>query len=232
MTGKVDTPQKIAASRQMEPTPDDTLAAEVELALNYFAPDIRNRLRTFFAFDRRLARIVGGATEPMLARMRLQWWRDELDKKPEARPQGDAVLDALGRGWAGAEAALVALVNGWECLLDEPPLSREAAELFARGRAAPFKVLAVEGLSQEVERAAMTWALADAAVHSTSQDDRQLLTALSTALPQVQKRLPRNVRGLAVLRALANRSIASGNRPLLGGRGAALTALRAGLLGR
>jgi len=67
-----------------------------------------------FALDGRIGRMVLGASEPMLGQMRLAWWRDQLGAAASARPQGDLLLDLIGRTWAGNELPLLALVDGWE----------------------------------------------------------------------------------------------------------------------
>ena len=60
-----------------------------------------------FALDGRIGRMVLGASEPMLGQMRLAWWRDQLGAPASARPQGDLLLDLIGRTWAGNELPLL-----------------------------------------------------------------------------------------------------------------------------
>ncbi len=217
----------------MEALEAEGLAPELRLALAYTPATMRAPLATFFALDQRLARIVSAATEPMLAQMRLAWWRDMLAKPVEERPTGDAVLDAIGEHWQGREHALTRLVEGWEHLLAEPPLPREAALAFAAARAEPFLVLpGDEGEAGDIAISAQRWALVDAAANLSDQDERAMMLDLASKLATRKTALPRALRGLAVLDALALRSLRRGGRPLMEGRGAALTALRAGLLGR
>lgn len=213
----------------------DAISPELHLAIGYTPTHIRNRIEVVFALDRRLARIVSQANEPMLAQMRIAWWRDELGKPPGQRPAGDAVLDAAGSLWAGREFALQALIDGWENLLAEAPLPQHQALGFAAGRAAPFLSLMqdhdMEGDPEAVALAARRWSLADLSAHVSTERERTDLVALGRANGLQPSRLPPAFRGLAVLDALARRSLKRGGRPLMEGRGAALTALRAGLLG-
>ncbi|MGB3710524.1 MAG: hypothetical protein WA985_02430 [Erythrobacter sp.] len=191
-------------------------------------------MRTFFALDRRLGRIVAGTSEPMLGQMRLAWWRDSLRQDPDARPRGDAVLDAIGTHWRGHEAALVGLVDGWEYMLAET-LDRSAAQAFAQGRAEPFAALvrmaSGEKYEDEALKAGRCWALADAAAHLGEGEERTML--LDLARENAGATLaPGGLRGLAVLEALARRSVRRGGRPLMEGRGASLVAARAAIIGR
>lgn len=184
--------------------------------------------------DQRLARIVLRAHEPMLAQMRLAWWREQLAIPVRQRPAGDPVLDGIASHWCGHEHAMVAAVDGWECLLNDPPLSAGAAQAFARGRAAPFTAL-----TQMADRSAprvtgdppgLVWALVDAGLHIRASEDRATLLALAQGLGK-PARAARALRGVAVLDALAQRSLGRGGRPLMQGRGAALIATRAAILG-
>ncbi|MEM7688089.1 MAG: hypothetical protein AAF291_03630 [Pseudomonadota bacterium] len=220
----------------MSPEPTEILSDEAHLALVHTAPGLRDALRVFFELDARLARIVSATTEPMLGQMRLAWWRDTLGMEISDRPKGDAVLDALGRHWAGAESAIIALVDGWEHMLSDPPLSREAALGFANGRGDALAGLVSlsgsdAGLCEKVRSAGRIWALADAASHIAEEVERRTFIDLAGELDP-PARLPAPFRGVAVLGALGARAIAAGGAPLMDGRGAALTALRAGLLGR
>lgn len=212
------------------------LADEQRIALAYMRGEECDMLAGALALDQRLARIVAHASEPALAQMRLAWWRDNLSKPVSERASGDRVLDALGRHWLGREQALQQLVDGWEHLLGEEPLAEGAARQFAEGRAGIF--LAVTECTsrtdstERVLKAAQRWALADAAAHTSRKGERNMLVRLGLEQGQRPVRLPGSMRGLAVLDALACRSLKRGGRPLMEGRGAALCALRAGLLGR
>jgi 15-cis-phytoene synthase len=70
--------------------PDRALAA-------LFAPsEARADLLTLIAFNVELARIAGQVSEPDLGAIRLQWWRDALDKAARGETTGHPVADALG----------------------------------------------------------------------------------------------------------------------------------------
>ena len=111
----------------------EALPPELQIVVQYCASPIDGLLATAFSLDQRLARIVAQSSEPMLAQVRLAWWREELGKDPIDRPTGDAVLDAIGKHWSGQEPALRKMVDGWEEMLAEPPLPTSAAMEFATG---------------------------------------------------------------------------------------------------
>lgn len=196
---------------------------------------MRPRLATAFALDQRLSRIIAQATEPLLAQMRLAWWRDQLAKPVAERPSGDAVLDAIGEHWAGEEGSLSAMVNGWEQMLADPPLPRDVAQSFAQGRAAPVIRAASAGAAKSdaaVDASAQLWALVDAAAHVSQQQERELLLDLARECSPRLAPLPRSLRGLFVLAGLAQRALDRDDPTLMTGRGAALKALRLGIFGR
>jgi 15-cis-phytoene synthase len=210
----------------------DTLPPEAELALAWTPSTFRPALDMALRLDRRLARIVARTTEPMLGQMRLAWWREALGKPAGDRPRGDAVLDGLGQHWAGREAALIALIDGWEVLVSADALGPDAIAAFGMGRGAFFGALTAEGVSaarDQVAAAAFRWAVADAATAVSDPEERAQLIAGGTARSDDAGRLPRDLRGLAVLDALARRSLRRGGLPLMDGRGASLTALRAAI---
>ena len=210
----------------------DPLPPEAALALAWTPQNLRGRLSILLQLDRRLSRIVARTSEPMLGQMRLAWWRDMLARPTADRPRGDAVLDGLAAQWPGVEPALRELVDGWEILVASDRLGAAQVAAFAAGRAAPFILLGGdlnETMRARVEAAARCWALVDAAAGISDRDERALFLAAARQSAAPSGRLPRSLRGLAVLEALAQRSLARDGAPLMAGRGAALTAMRAAI---
>jgi phytoene synthase len=216
--------------RAEEPEP---LPPEADLALVWSGPKVRAPLSTALQLDRRLARIVSRTTEPMLGQMRLAWWREALNRPPADRPRGDVVLDAIGRDWAGGEAALVRMVDGWEVLLTAERLENVKIADFTSGRSAFFSALggdAAQAAAGRVALAGLRWAMADAAGAVSDEAERAALVAAGLAARcEGPQRLPASLRGLAVLDALALRALQRGGRPMMEGRGAPLAALRAAI---
>lgn len=167
-----------------------------------------------FALDAKLAAIVAGAREVLLAQIKLAWWRERLAEEPAARPKGQPLLTALA-AWHGSTAPLMALVDGWEAMLDpeQPDLFALAAARAALGR----------GLAEQAGHPAAAEA-AGAALYGWS-------LASHGAGGELEKlRLPRELRALVVLHGLARRR--GGAMPLLDGPLALAAAMRIGIIGR
>lgn len=219
----------------MAPLDDATLPPSQRLAVAYSPGPVRPAMLALLSFDSHLGRRIAGVSEPLIGQMRLAWWREELGKPLAARAKGNPELDALGETWAGSEPSLVALIDGWEHLLGETPLPEDSIEAFAAGRGTAFAGLAAlvgEGAAAAAASGAGTrWALADLAFRLSDPCERDACLKLHSALAPERVRLPRRLRGLAILDALGKRAMAR-NEPPMSGRGAALLALRVGLLGR
>lgn len=216
----------------MQTAEPDILPPEAELALAWSPPPVRAAMSAALHLDRRLARIVARTTEPMLGQMRLAWWRDALGTAVGERPRGDAVLDAVGAHWAGRDAALIAMVDAWEVLVTAETLGSKEIAAFGEQRGAFFGALMPESTGAEAKRvaaAASRWALADAATAVSDAGERARLIAAGLALSGGGRRLPKPLRGLAVLEALALRALRRGGRPLMEGRGAPIAAVRAAI---
>ncbi len=212
------------------------LPDELRLALAYAPFRTRELFSIVFLLDTRLAGIVRAASEPLLAQLRLAWWRDELHKPPTSRAKGDPLLDSISAEWCGEEPALAGLVDGWENLVAEPPFPVTTPDRFATGRAQAFSAIARlvghSAAEDAVELAARRWALADLAGKLSDQEELDLAFGAARALSTLQVRLPRALRPVAVLDGLAQRAISRGGGPLLVGRADALRAIRLGLFGR
>lgn len=216
----------------MNADPSDTLPPEAELALAWSRPEVRGTLMAALHLDRRLGRIVARTREPMLGQMRLAWWREALGKPVAERPRGDAVLDAIGVHWCGREAALVNLVDAWEIFVTTKALGPKEAVSFGEGRGAFFGAMAVTGDAAIVQRlaaAGFRWALADAATAISDAEERAAVIGAGLSCGGTTGRMPASFRGLAVLDALASRALRRGGMPLMEGRMAPLTALRAAI---
>lgn len=142
------------------------------LALSYAPRDGRAALEALLALDETLAAILRTTREPLVGQMRLTWWFDALTALDTARPPAQPVLQALAdevlpRDAAGA--ALAAMIEGWEALLDPDPLTDDRLDAFARGRGGTLFVLAGvvlgAGPRDPLAGAGAGWALGDLAQH-------------------------------------------------------------------
>jgi 15-cis-phytoene synthase len=124
------------------------------LAIVYTRSDIRDRMRWLLAFDGRLQSVLHKASEPMIAQLRLSWWRDALSAPTEKRPKGEPLLAELSV--VGADNALLtaakALVDAYEILatLDDPHQLEEARVARMHALAGALEVW-VGGAAREAE---------------------------------------------------------------------------------
>ncbi|WP_395394955.1 hypothetical protein WBP07_06385 [Novosphingobium sp. BL-8A] len=219
-----------------ESRPEDlllpALPQTMRLALAYAPSPARLPTLALLALDQRLAGLLRHSREPMMAQIRLAWWRETLDRDAGEWPEGEPLLAAL-RSWNGKHRALVKLVDGWEALTGEAPLAPSALEEMVEGRAAAFAGLAhALGREREAETAralGRRWALADLSTKLNHPGESVVVRRLAQAEAGRASRVSRTLRPLAVLEGLARDAMASEGQ---GSARAVLKAMRIGLLGR
>lgn len=201
------------------------------LALAYAPARARADWLTLLALDARLAGLVRQAREPMLAQLRLAWWRDRFNADPAEWPKGDPLLARLA-DWGDPVRALAKLVDGWEALLGEAPLGPDALGEFVTGRIAGLVALAhrLDARDPVVVSMGRRWACADLALHLGDPTERGNAAALlADAAPG--GRTARPLRPLALLAGLSERGVRGGAGEALSGPGALLAAIRLGITG-
>lgn len=211
----------------------DELPLLQRLALAYAPGAAREPTLALLALDTRLAAILRAAREPMLAQLRLAWWREQMRTDPASWPAGEPLLAVL-RCWGERRDALVALVDGWEAMTAPAPLPAAALASLAAARGQAFAALAgLVGAARDgaaAERMGTDWALADLAAHLGQPEEKALADDLARARDWRRDRLSRQLRPLVVLHGLAaratRRSAGAERSP-----GVLLSALRLGLLG-
>lgn len=145
---------------------------ERSLALAY-APDDGRRaaLSALLALDAALADVVRTTTQPAIGQIRLAWWREQLANLDHAPPPAMPVLAMLAdtvlpRGVTGT--ALAKVVEGWEVLIEEETLDRDALDRFGAERGGQLFRQAAAILGGDAGRAATLgqgWALVDLMRH-------------------------------------------------------------------
>jgi phytoene synthase len=202
------------------------------LALAWQPRATRPALAALFALDQRLGSVVARAREPLLAQMRLAWWRDQLGSGAEA-VAGEPLLAEIAGRWGERARHLAVLPDGWEHLLGDAPLAAEAVDAFAtaKGEAlAAFADPAGASSDRDSARAAgRRWALADFGWRASHSHERESALTLGRQVSSPPVRSPQ-LRGVAVLGGLARRALGRGE-PLMHGRGAILHAMRLGMFG-
>jgi phytoene synthase len=219
---------------------EDSLVGELpplsRLALAYAPAPARIPTLALLALDARLAGIVRRSHEPMLAQLRLAWWREQLGSShDDGWADGEPILAGL-RSWGGAHGPLVALVDGWEAMTGAAPLAAERLALLPAGRGAAFSALAhaigAQHDAAEALRTGREWALADMLPRLGDEAERSALDELVAGEPWPRARLGRTLRPLAVLHGLARRRRAGKAASPPAGASSMLAAMRIGLLGR
>lgn len=201
------------------------------LALAYATRSSRPRLLAFIALDMRLAGIVRNSREPMLAQLRLAWWREQLRQDGADWPEGESLLAAL-RSWNGKHRELEPLVDGWEAMTGTAPLPEAAFLQLADARGTAFAALAGDIAQGDAKRMGRNWALVDIAGRLTNPQERATVTALANAQDWRRGSLPRSLRPLVVLHGLAKRSLRAGDNGITDSPTSLIAAMRLGLLGR
>lgn len=157
--------------------------------------------------DHRLSRAAAGDREPLLAQLKLAWWRDRMRSPASHWPQGEPLLAALAP-FDLERAALEALVDAWEGLIGEE------AGLVGMDRLADARAGVVVALARMAGCATDRAAVEILARRWTMRDGPQ---------PKAV-RLPRALRPLVILANLPRSSNA--------GPKALLRIVRLGLFGR
>ena len=118
-----------------------------------FAPaGRREALFALLAFNAEIARVRDAVREPMMGRIRLQWWRDTLETlyRPETSLPAHPIAGPLGeaiRKHGLTQAHFETLIDAREADLEEqPPSSLAGFAAYAEATSAPLLALFLEAL--------------------------------------------------------------------------------------
>jgi 15-cis-phytoene synthase len=160
------------------------LPAPEMLAITYAPKVTAPLIRWLLLFDRRLDDVLARAKEPLIAQMRLAWWRDVLAKPAVERPKGEPLLALLADDPALLNAAQK-LVDAAELLVGEPD-DAQVKNASAQRALTIFSAYAKWTNSDPVmaEKLALAWAgQSDAVMVSIPRNLRPLsILALSALL--------------------------------------------------
>jgi phytoene synthase len=190
-------------------TPD--LDPDRRLALAYAPAKARAALEALWRLDVTLGAVVARRREPMVARIRLAWWREALERLDAEPPPPEPVLQALAEqvfpfGVRGRD--LAAMEEGWTVLLAEEPLEDEALRTYAERRGGVLFRLSARllGGPEEVGPAGARWALVDLARHSARPEEAEAALAADSG-NEPEPVWPKQLRPLAMLSLLARRDL-------------------------
>lgn len=214
---------------------DAALPPAQEIALAYAPPRARPAWAALFALDLRLADVVARAREPMLAQIRLAWWRETLSRNEADRPEGEPLLARIGAALPGLGSQLACLPSAWELVVANEGLSDGQLDEYLDLRTQPYTALAVrlagEGVREGAASLARQWVLGDTLSQLGSASERETLLAIIRPKGTGRQALPATLRPLAILGALGGRAVRR-REPVFAGRISPLIALRVGLFGR
>jgi phytoene synthase len=126
----------------------------------FLPPAVRDAAMALLVLNQELARIPALAAQPMLAAIRYQWWREEVERLGRALPPAHPALAPLGvalRSGAVPAAELGALIDAREATLETlapqslPDLERYLAATAGRVQALTARL---DGADEEVAAAA------------------------------------------------------------------------------
>lgn len=180
---------------------------EVALTLTYVPPSRRDVVAALFQLDAQIGAVLRFAREPLLAQLRLTWWREAL-----AQPDPAGRQPLLARLEPVMDAGLDRLVEGWEVLL-QPELGQEDLDLYADLRGGTLFTAAGSWLRIEhpdIRAAGRIWAWADLARHSSRSEEATAALARAADEPLTSARWPVAGRMLGALARLARRDAARG----------------------
>jgi len=191
-------------------TPD--LDPDRHLILAYAPAAKRPALEALWRLDVTLGAILSRGREPMVARIRLAWWRETLEALDATSPPPEPVLRALAEHVLPAGVtgpALAAMEEGWGVLLAEGPLDGEALRLYAEQRGGLlFRHSArLLGAEAAVAPADARWALVDLARHSAKPEEAAAALEMAGRIAP-DPAWPKPLRPLAMLSLLARRDLA------------------------
>jgi phytoene synthase len=205
----------------MSSTPD--LDPDRILALSYVPGRRRAAVGALWRLDSALGAALAGGREPLIARIKLAWWREALERLDrEPAPAEPALRDAAGHLLAAVTGAeLARMEEGWAVLPSSETLTAEDLRTYARARGGLLFRYTARLLGEDWDGlgpAGEAWALVDLARHcaTTADSDVALAAARERRLP---RRWPVRLRPLGMLAALAARD-AEPSRPPWEPRGA------------
>jgi phytoene synthase len=130
---------------------------------------VREHLFALYAFNIELAKVREVVTEPLIGQMRLQWWRDTLDRLYAGETIAHEVARPLGAAIAAGgieRAAFDLLIDTREFDLEKlPPADLDALLAYAEGTGAPLLAVALKiagagaGSAETARLAGRGWAL-------------------------------------------------------------------------
>ena len=187
----------------------DSLDPDRTLALAYVPAKRRAAIGALWRLDAALGAALAGGREPMIARIKLAWWREALERLDrEPAPAEPALRDAAAHllpVLTGAE--LARMEEGWAVLPSREALTADDLSAYAERRGGLLFLYSARLLGGEADglgAAGEAWALIDLARHCATKEDSDVAVAAARER-RGPKRWPPRLRPLGMLAALAAR---------------------------
>lgn len=186
---------------------------DVAMAIGCARVQVRPAFQALWGLDDALGRVLTNAADAMIARIRLAWWREALERLDREPPPREPVLEGLHRFVLPREvagAALAGMEAGWSAIIGDDPITAAELDAYAAGRGGLLFRLGAAllgGPVANVAAAGEAWALVDLARHSTERSDIDAAIAAARARPS-PRRWPKALRPLGMLAVLAQRDLA------------------------
>jgi phytoene synthase len=179
------------------------------LALTYVPTKRRSAVGALWRLDSALGNALAAGREPTIARIKLAWWREALERldregapaEPVLRDAAEHLLPII----TGAE--LARMEEGWAVLPSAETLRPVdlAAYAFGRGgRLFDYTARLLGSRLPDLEEAGEAWALVDLARHCATAEDADVALAAARER-RGPRRWPAPLRPLGMLAALAER---------------------------
>lgn len=144
------------------------------LALAYVPAAKRPAVEALWWLDAALGGVLAKASEPMITRIRLAWWREALERLDREPPPPEPLLQSLAAyvlplGLSGAELSM--LEDGWEAVAGANAPDGGDLSRYAKQRGGQLFRLTARLLGDNdfaPEEAGVRWALVDLARHSAN----------------------------------------------------------------
>ena len=169
------------------------------LAIAYARSDVRSAFALLLQIDNRFADILRNAREPMIAQIKMAWWREAFASAVEARPKGEPLLQALNEAGDRIQlSALEALASAWEHLLGNEQFSQELIDTHAELRAEAIFVTYAGwiGCAQDLRPIGRNWAIE--ALRIAFPERVADCTMPSTPLPKTRALRPLSILTMSV----------------------------------
>ncbi len=172
---------------------DDAISAPNQLSIAYCPAHLRPFFALILAFDSRIKDVAARNTEPLIAQLRLAWWRDAISEGATINRAGEPLLAQLSAisdpNLAQiARGSMLDLLTAWENIIvapDDANAANEYAKMRSKAVFGGFLIAKDTHHDDDILRLGQEWALHD--------------IGLKNDLPMSAVKATRSIRSLTIL---------------------------------